>query len=61
MDTGLRAVSLLRDAVRPAVVATDPLYADNMEAFCAAYGNNRYAPDLSERALESASEQRSSP
>ncbi len=44
-DTGLTAVSRLWDAVRPAVVAADPFFADNMQAFCAEYGNNRYAPD----------------
>ena len=43
LDTGLRASSLLWDAVRPAVVATDPLYADDTEAICSAYGSNRYA------------------
>jgi hypothetical protein len=31
--------------VRPALVAEDPLYAGDEEAFCAAYGANAYAPD----------------
>jgi len=32
--------------VRPAVVALDPRFQGDEEAFCAAYGNNEYAPDL---------------
>lgn len=32
-------------AVRPALVALDPIYADDEAAFCAAYRANRYAPD----------------
>jgi hypothetical protein len=32
-------------AVRPALVAEDPLYAGDEEAFCGAYGANAYAPD----------------
>jgi hypothetical protein len=32
--------------VRPAVVALDPKYAGDEAAFCEAYGNNDYAPDL---------------
>jgi hypothetical protein len=37
---------LLWPIVRPAVVALDPTYAGDDAAFCEAYGNNRYAPDL---------------
>jgi hypothetical protein len=32
--------------VRPALVALDPLFHGDEDAFCAAYGANRYAPDL---------------
>ncbi|HEY6557635.1 MAG TPA: hypothetical protein VI072_10195 [Polyangiaceae bacterium] len=32
--------------VRPAVIALDPKYAGDEAAFCEAYGNNDYAPDL---------------
>ena len=35
----------LWDAVRPALVALDPMYAGDEDAFCAAYGANVYAPD----------------
>jgi len=34
------------DAVLPAIIAGDPVYKGNTEAFCAAYGSNQYAPDL---------------
>src|SRR5690606_25667871 len=33
-------------AVRPALVKLDPTYAGDEAAFCAAYKNNAYAPDL---------------
>jgi len=33
-------------AVRPALVALDPTYHGDEEAFCAAYAGNTYAPDL---------------
>ena len=36
----------LWDAVRPALVAEDPEFSGDEEAFCEAYGANRYAPDL---------------
>lgn len=36
----------LWDALRPAVILGDPTYAGDEAAFCAAYGNNAYAPDL---------------
>ncbi|MFT3923972.1 MAG: hypothetical protein QM778_15670 [Myxococcales bacterium] len=36
----------LWDAVRPAVIKGDPKYKGDETAFCAAYGNNAYAPDL---------------
>jgi hypothetical protein len=32
--------------VLPAIVAEDPVYRGDQEAFCAAYGSNAYAPDL---------------
>jgi hypothetical protein len=35
--------------VRPALVALDPRFQGDEDAFCAAYGANRYAPDLPER------------
>jgi hypothetical protein len=34
------------NAVRPALVALDPTYKGDEKAFCEAYGNNKYAPDL---------------
>ena len=44
---GLAAVPpTLWPIVRPAVVALDPTFAGDDDAFCEAYGNNRYAPDL---------------
>ena len=43
---GSEAPRLLWDAVRPALVAGDPTYQGDERAFCAAYGGNRYAPDL---------------
>jgi hypothetical protein len=33
-------------AVRPAVVAADPMFMGNESAFCEAYGAGNYAPDL---------------
>jgi hypothetical protein len=36
----------LWNAVRPAVVAEDPMFMGDETAFCAAYGSNAYAPDL---------------
>lgn len=38
----------LWDALRPAVVKGDPVYQGDEVAFCLAYGNNAYAPDLEE-------------
>lgn len=38
--------TLLWPIVRPAVVALDPTYTGDDAAFCEAYGNARYAPDL---------------
>jgi hypothetical protein len=35
-----------REAVLPAIVAADPVYRGDRQAFCAAYGANGYAPDL---------------
>lgn len=34
------------DAVRPALVALDPMFMGDEAGFCEAYGNSRYAPDL---------------
>jgi hypothetical protein len=36
----------LWNAIRPGVVAMDPTYKDNEEAFCREYGAGNYAPDL---------------
>ena len=33
-------------AVRPAVVAKDPMFMGDETAFCTAYGSGAYAPDL---------------
>lgn len=46
LDFGMAAAPLLWDAVRPALVAADPRFAGDEAGFCAAYGANRYAPDL---------------
>jgi hypothetical protein len=46
-NLGLLAGSFsIWDPVRPALVALDPMFQGDEEAFCAAYGANRYAPDL---------------
>lgn len=44
--TGPSAPALLWDAVRPAVIDGDPMFAGDEAGFCAAYGGNQYAPDL---------------
>jgi hypothetical protein len=44
--TGPAAPAKLWHAVRPAVIAADPTYPGNEQAFCDAYGSNSYAPDL---------------
>jgi CubicO group peptidase (beta-lactamase class C family) len=36
----------LWNAVRPAVVAMDPMFMGDEDAFCEAYGSGSYAPDL---------------
>lgn len=36
----------LWNAVKPAVIAADPKFAGDEAGLCAAYGSNRYAPDL---------------
>jgi hypothetical protein len=36
----------LWDALKPAVINADPKYMGDEASFCAAYGNNEYAPDL---------------
>jgi hypothetical protein len=38
----------LWDAVRPALVALDPIYMGDETALCTAYGAGDYAPDLLE-------------
>jgi hypothetical protein len=35
----------LWQAIRPALVALDPVYQGDEDAFCAAYGSNAYSPD----------------
>ena len=46
-DAGLGAgFGTLWGPVRPALVALDPTFQGDEEAFCEAYGNNAYAPDL---------------
>jgi len=44
-DTGPTAPGILWDAVRPALIAADPMFAGDEQAFCTAYGGNAYAPD----------------
>ncbi len=44
-DTGPTAPGILWDAVKPAIIAADPMFAGDEQAFCAAYGSNSYAPD----------------
>jgi hypothetical protein len=59
---GLEMVVVVKDAgmsdaernrfwnqIVPAIVALDPMFQGDQEAFCEAYGSNRYAPDLRER------------
>lgn len=36
----------LWEAIRPAIVAADPMFNGDEEAFCEAYGGGNYAPDL---------------
>lgn len=43
---GLAAPGLLWDTIKPAIIAADPQYQGNEQAFCAAYSTNNYAPDL---------------
>jgi CubicO group peptidase (beta-lactamase class C family) len=43
---GPEAPIRLWDALRGAVIAADPTYSGDEDAFCAAYGANEYAPDL---------------
>lgn len=45
---GSAYLDTLWDPLRPALLALDPVYAGDEEAFCAAYGSNAYAPDLRE-------------
>lgn len=46
LGTGNAAPQVVWDAVRPAVIAADPMFKGDEAAFCAAYGGNAYAPDL---------------
>lgn len=39
-------IDLLWEAVRPAIVAADPMFEGDDAAFCAAYATGSYAPDL---------------
>ncbi len=43
---GLGGSAAIWDPVRPALVALDPMFQGDEEAFCAAYAANGYAPDL---------------
>lgn len=43
---GSSSANLLWQAVLPAVVAGDPVYAGDQEGFCTAYATNAHAPDL---------------
>jgi hypothetical protein len=43
---GLSGSAAIWGPVRPALVALDPMFHGDEDAFCAAYGANRYAPDL---------------
>lgn len=46
-DAGLGATfGTLWGPIRPALIALDPVFQGDEEAFCEAYGNNAYAPDL---------------
>ncbi len=44
--TNFNGPGILWEALKPAVIAEDPTYRGEEAAFCAAYGENRYAPDL---------------
>lgn len=46
LDTNLDAPGKLWRALMPAVIGADPSFQGDEAAFCDAYGNNRYAPDL---------------
>jgi hypothetical protein len=49
-DAGMdAAMSVFWNRVVPAIVALDPSFQGDRDAFCEAYGNNRYAPDLRPR------------
>lgn len=41
-----KSSGVLWDAVKPAVIAADPEFQGDEQAFCEAYSENRYAPDL---------------
>lgn len=45
-DFDPRSVGEVWDAVRPALVALDPMYAGDESGFCSAYSAGSYAPDL---------------
>ena len=44
--TGPGTAKTVWDAVRPAVIAGDPMFKGDETAFCKAYGGNAYAPDM---------------
>ncbi|MEO7328840.1 MAG: hypothetical protein ABI193_09700 [Minicystis sp.] len=46
LGSGMAAPKLVWDAVRPAVIAADPIFPGDEGVFYAAYGGNAYAPDL---------------
>jgi len=45
LGSGPAAPGIVWDAVSPAVIAGDPQFHGDAPAFCAAYGDNAYAPD----------------
>jgi hypothetical protein len=44
--TGPGTAKTVWDAIRPAVIAGDPMFKGDEAAFCKAYGSNDYAPDM---------------
>jgi len=46
MDFSSGGPTGLWDAIRPALIALDPVYQGNEHAFSAAYGGTTYAPDM---------------
>jgi hypothetical protein len=44
--TGPGTAKTVWDAIRPAVIAADPMFKGDETSFCKAYGANNYAPDM---------------